>query len=93
MPGCVHRDLLHHRLVADPFHGANELDLQWIGHRDWEYAATFRIPAATLLEVVELDSAAQSHCHFIGNYRHTTVCEVNYNSLCLPVLNFHYNPS
>lgn len=30
VPGCVHRDLLRHELIPDPFYGTNELDLQWI---------------------------------------------------------------
>ncbi|MBS0630561.1 MAG: glycoside hydrolase family 2 protein [Verrucomicrobia bacterium] len=50
VPGCVHRDLLRHGLIPDPFYGTNELDLQWIEHRDWEYAATFNVPAAALAE-------------------------------------------
>ncbi len=55
VPGCVHRDLLRHKLIPDPFFGTNELDLQWIEHHDWEYAATFNVPAAALAEdTVEL---------------------------------------
>lgn len=55
VPGCVHRDLHRHGLIPDPFFGTNELDLQWIEHRDWEYRATFNVPAALLgEEVVEL---------------------------------------
>lgn len=55
VPGCVHRDLRRHELIPDPFFGTNELDLQWIEDRDWEYRATFNVPAALLNEeVVEL---------------------------------------
>jgi len=50
VPGCVHRDLLRHGLIPDPFHGTNELDLQWIEHHDWEYRAAFRATAALLAE-------------------------------------------
>ncbi|MDB6167746.1 MAG: csxA 1 [Verrucomicrobia bacterium] len=50
VPGCVHRDLLRHRLIPDPFFGTNELDLQWIEQHDWEYRASFRVPAALLDE-------------------------------------------
>lgn len=50
VPGCVHTDLLHAEKIPDPFHGANELDLQWIEERDWEYAATFTVSASTLRE-------------------------------------------
>ncbi|MFZ9681620.1 MAG: glycoside hydrolase family 2 protein, partial [Cephaloticoccus sp.] len=55
VPGCVHRDLRRHALIPDPFFGTNELDLQWIEHRDWEYRASFTVSAALLREeVVEL---------------------------------------
>ncbi len=50
VPGCVHRDLRRAGLIPDPFHGTNELDLQWIEHRDWEYAASFTVSAAALAE-------------------------------------------
>lgn len=55
VPGCVHRDLRRHALIPDPFFGTNELDLQWIEARDWEYTTAFSVPAALLAEeVVEL---------------------------------------
>lgn len=52
VPGCVHRDLHRHGLIPDPFWGANELDLQWIEERDWEYRASFTVPATLLEEAV-----------------------------------------
>ena len=48
VPGCVHRDLLRHGLIPDPFYGTNELGLQWIEQHDWDYRATFRVSAALL---------------------------------------------
>lgn len=48
VPGCVHRDLLRHQAIPDPFWGANELAVQWIEERDWEYETTFRVPADVL---------------------------------------------
>jgi beta-mannosidase len=55
VPGCVHTDLRRHRLIPDPFFGNNELELQWIEERDWEYRATFTLPAAAFAEeVIEL---------------------------------------
>ena len=55
VPGCVHTDLRRHRLIPDPFFGTNELELQWIEERDWEYRATFTLPAAAFAEeVIEL---------------------------------------
>ncbi|MFA6960465.1 MAG: glycoside hydrolase family 2 protein [Opitutaceae bacterium] len=50
VPGCVHTDLLANGKISDPFYGTNELELQWIGHRDWEYSATFSVPGETLAE-------------------------------------------
>ena len=41
VPGCVHRDLLRHRLIPDPFWGRNEQELQWVSDRVWEYRAVF----------------------------------------------------
>ena len=55
VPGCVHRDLRRHGVIPDPFFGTNELDLQWIEQRDWEYRANFNVSAALLNEeIVEL---------------------------------------
>ena len=50
VPGCVHTDLLAAGRIPDPFYGANELDLQWIEERDWEYRVEFTVPAALLRE-------------------------------------------
>ncbi|HVW21499.1 MAG TPA: glycoside hydrolase family 2 protein [Opitutaceae bacterium] len=55
VPGCVHQDLRRAGAIPDPFWGRNELDLQWIEERDWEYRAEFDVPAALLAEeAVEL---------------------------------------
>ncbi|WP_346316237.1 glycoside hydrolase family 2 protein [Chitinophaga sp. YIM B06452] len=48
VPGTVHTDLLVHRLIPDPFAGANEKGLQWIDKKDWEYRTTFAVPAKVL---------------------------------------------
>lgn len=50
IPGCVHTDLLRHGQIADPFHGTNELDLQWIESTDWEYRLEFDCPQNLLEE-------------------------------------------
>lgn len=52
VPGGVHRDLLRHKLIPDPFWASNEAGLQWIEEHDWEYRATFAIPAAMREEAV-----------------------------------------
>lgn len=48
VPGTVHTDLLAHKLIPDPYVGAPEAGLQWIGLTDWEYRTTFDAPAASL---------------------------------------------
>jgi beta-mannosidase len=45
IPGTVHTDLLNADLIPDPFYGKNEIDLQWIGQRDWEYQTQFDFPS------------------------------------------------
>lgn len=55
VPGCVHLDLLRHKLIPDPFWGNNEAQVQWIEDRDWEYRAVFAITARLLdEEAIEL---------------------------------------
>lgn len=46
VPGCVHTDLLRNGVIADPFYGTNEHDLQWIDKIDWEYESSFDVPEA-----------------------------------------------
>lgn len=43
-PTQVHLDLLHHKLIPDPFLGKNELDVQWVGESAWTYRTTFATP-------------------------------------------------
>ncbi|SDU20770.1 beta-mannosidase [Verrucomicrobium sp. GAS474] len=50
VPGCVHTDLLRHKLIAEPFWGRNEQDLQWIEEQDWTYRCTVEIAPALLRE-------------------------------------------
>jgi beta-mannosidase len=44
-PTNVHLDLLHHKLIPDPYIGKNELDVQWVGEKAWIYKTTFPTPA------------------------------------------------
>lgn len=46
IPGTVHTDLLAHRLIPNPYTGAPEAGLQWIGLADWEYLTRFDVPRA-----------------------------------------------
>ncbi len=48
VPGAVHTDLLAQGQIPDPYVGAPEAGLQWIGLADWEYRARFDVDAATL---------------------------------------------
>lgn len=65
VPGHVHTDLLRHGLIPDPYQGAPEADLQWIGLTDWDYRCAFDVPGAALdhpcLELVfdGLDTCAE----------------------------------
>jgi len=59
VPGTVHTDLLAHGAIPDPYVGAPEAGLQWIGLADWEYRTTFDAPANTV-------SAARSDLVFEG---------------------------
>ncbi|KAK8046488.1 hypothetical protein PG996_014552 [Apiospora saccharicola] len=43
-PTHVHLDLLHHKLIPDPYIGKNELQVQWIGESVWAYKTTFTTP-------------------------------------------------
>ena len=48
VPGTVHTDLLANGLIPDPYVGAPEAGLQWIGLGDWEYRRRFDVDADTL---------------------------------------------
>jgi beta-mannosidase len=48
VPSTVQTDLLRNGLIVDPFTGAHEAQLQWIGLADWEYQTTLNVDAATL---------------------------------------------
>jgi beta-mannosidase len=48
VPGSVHTDLMANGVIGDPYVGAAEAGLQWIGLGDWEYRARFDVDAATL---------------------------------------------
>jgi len=48
VPGTVHTDLFANKLIPDPYVGAPEAALQWIGLADWEYRTSFDAPRAAL---------------------------------------------
>ncbi len=41
LPGDIHSALLEHNVIADPFYGTQELDIQWVGQHDWVLERTF----------------------------------------------------
>ena len=41
VPGTVHTDLMANGKIEDPFYRMNELGLQWIDKKDWEYKTVF----------------------------------------------------
>lgn len=51
-PTEIHRDLLSHGLIPDPFLDKNENDVQWIGEKSWEYRTTFSVPITDLEKTV-----------------------------------------
>ncbi|KAE8377273.1 glycoside hydrolase superfamily [Aspergillus bertholletiae] len=44
VPTVVHLDLIEHGVIPDPFIGINELQVQWVGERDWVYRVEFVSP-------------------------------------------------
>jgi len=44
VPGSVHTDLLALGRIPDPFVADNELLVQWVAERDWEYRCLFDVP-------------------------------------------------
>ncbi|HKL59607.1 MAG TPA: glycoside hydrolase family 2 protein, partial [Sphaerochaeta sp.] len=43
LPGDIHSALLEQELIADPYWGTNELDIQWVGQHDWILSKTFSV--------------------------------------------------
>ena len=48
VPGTVHQDLIHHKLLPSPFYGTNEQKIQWVENEDWEYRTSFAVTAEQL---------------------------------------------
>ena len=43
VPGNIFTDLLHHKIIEDPFIKNNEEKVQWISTKDWEYKTIFQL--------------------------------------------------
>ena len=75
VPGGVHTDLMAAGRIADPFVGDEELRVQWVAERDWEYRRAFSIePAVSAQKRLELvfdglDTLAEVHLNgqLLGN--------------------------
>ena len=39
IPGSLHNDLLRAGIISDPFVGANEHDIQWVGDKRWSFTS------------------------------------------------------
>ncbi len=48
VPGEVHSDLFRNGVIEDPFIKDNELKIQWISEKDWEYKTAFKVDKQTL---------------------------------------------
>jgi beta-mannosidase len=62
-PTNVHLDLIHHKVIPDPFIGKNENEVQWVGETSWVYKTSFSTPALgsgvkAVLEFCGLDTFA-----------------------------------
>ena len=44
LPGEVHLALMEHGKIPDPFIKDNELDVQWVAERDWEFEGVVSVP-------------------------------------------------
>lgn len=47
-------DLLHHKLIPDPYIDKNEAHVQWVGHQVWEYRSILNIPDSHNGKTIEL---------------------------------------
>ena len=54
VPGSTHVDLMRAGLIADPYYGTNEQDLQWMWRCSWRYATNFAATEPTAGERVDL---------------------------------------
>ncbi len=63
VPGDVHSALQAAGIIADPYVGRNEDEVQWVAHQDWVLERTFQMEAADLgghwyLDIESLDTIA-----------------------------------
>ena len=59
VPGVVHTDLIHNKIIEDPFFRLNERSVQWVDKEDWIYKTMLEIPA-------DLSGKENIQLHFKG---------------------------
>lgn len=55
IPGSVFTDLMHHKLIPDPFISDNEKKVQWVESCDWEHKSVFRVTGEQLKQFTHTD--------------------------------------
>lgn len=68
-PTNVHLDLMHHKIIPDPFIGKNENVVQWVGEKAWVYRTSFSSP----LKQVENEGGEKVVLAFDGLDTYATV--------------------
>ncbi|KAL8939997.1 MAG: hypothetical protein Q9216_003049 [Gyalolechia sp. 2 TL-2023] len=64
-PTNVHLDLIHNKIIPDPYIAKNEVDVQWVGEKSWVYKTNFKLSA--------LSSQQMAVIAFDGLDTHATV--------------------
>ncbi|WP_026775093.1 glycoside hydrolase family 2 protein [Polaribacter sp. Hel_I_88] len=76
VPGNIFTDLLHHKIIEDPFIKNNEEKVQWVSTKSWEYKTTFSLSDEVLakknieINFDGLDTYAKIYIN--GNYQLNT---------------------
>ncbi len=55
VPGEVHLDLMHHKIIPDPYFRDNEIKVQWVEKMNWEYNTTFNVTNAGITNSKNID--------------------------------------
>ncbi|KAH6719261.1 glycoside hydrolase family 2 protein [Leptodontidium sp. MPI-SDFR-AT-0119] len=65
-PTVAHLDLLHHKLIPDPYIDTNELDCLWVNDADFTYRTTFPSPSlSSTLSEDENKSTTSTRTHLV----------------------------
>ena len=58
LPGDIHSTLLKADIIADPYWGTNELDMQWVGKLDWILSRSFTVSEEHLNDTRQIGRAS-----------------------------------